>query len=237
MSSHGGGGGFNPNRKKKTYSFGRSQPSKIVATIVDGKVEYFDETLAAVDNDYFVVSVPVSQGIPPTVHPQYDEDVIHFNWTDSEHKNFNTTFLHLPYLTLEILPADGFENVAFFASNLTTTGFDANVSAPFSGQMVYRAVMSPTFPVIIERVVLSSSYYYTASAGAVASSPGDTFSLSYHGLSSSLPEHLFVTVVDDESSGDGGVVLTGSGSLGLTATAVTFSAPVYNTIHFLAVKA
>ena len=49
--------GFNPNKKKKTYSFNRSQPSKVIATVVDGKVEYFDETLVTVDNPYYILKI------------------------------------------------------------------------------------------------------------------------------------------------------------------------------------
>ena len=61
--------GFNPNRKKKTYSLNRSQPAKVIATVVDGKVEYFDETLVTVDNPYYQLQQAVSQGIPPPAPP------------------------------------------------------------------------------------------------------------------------------------------------------------------------
>lgn len=232
--------GFNPNRKKKTYSLNRSQPAKVIATIVDGKVEYFDETLVTVDNPYYQLQQPVSQGVPPPPPPpppaQYDEDVIDFDWTDSETATFNITFTENPYLTLEVLPADGYENIAFFASQVSTTGFVANVSAPFSGQLVYRALVTPVFPVIIERVVVSSSFYYTASAGIIPASSADTFTATYTSLSGSLPEHIFFTPVDDNNNGDAGVALEETGSMGLTSTAVTYSAPVYNSIHYLAVK-
>lgn len=231
--------GYNPNKKKKTYSFNRSQPSKIVGTLVNGKVEYFDETLVTVDNPYYVLNVPNSQGLappPPPVIAQYDEDVIDFNWTDTEVVSFNITFSQSPYLTLEILPADGLENIAFFASNLSTTGFIANISAPLSGQLVYRALVTPTFPVIIERVVVSSSFYYTASAGIIPASSNDTFLATYTAVSGAPPEHIFFTPIDDDNNGDACVGLEETGSMGLTSTTVTFSAPVYNSIHYLAVK-
>ena len=231
--------GFNPNRKKKTYSFNRSQTSKVVATVVDGKVEYFDETLVTVDNPYYQLQQAVSQGIPPPPPPvlaQYDEDVIDFLWTDSEVATFNITFTSNPYLTLEVLPADGFENIAFFASNLSTTGFVANVSAPFSGQLVYRALVTPTFPVIIERVVVSNSFFYTASAGIIPASPSSEFLATYTGIGVNPPQHIFFTPIDDDNNGDAGVALEETGSMGVTSTTVTYSAPVYNSIHYLAVK-
>jgi hypothetical protein len=231
--------GFNPNRKKKTYSFNRSQTSKIVATVVDGKVEYFDETLVTVDNPYYQLQQAVSQGIPPPPPPvlaQYDENVIDFLWTDFKVATFNITFTSNPYLTLEVLPADGFENIAFFASNLSTTGFVANVSAPFSGQLVYRALVTPTFPVIIERVVVSHSFYYTASAGIIPASPSSEFLATYTGIGFNPPQHIFFTPIDDDNNGDAGVALEETGSMGVTSTTVTYSAPVYNSIHYLAVK-
>ena len=234
--------GYNPNKKKKTYSFNRSQPSKIVGTLVNGKVEYFDETLVTVDNPYYQLQQATSQGLappappPPPIIAQYDEDIIDFNWTDTEFVNFNITFTQPPYLTLEVLPADGMENIAFFASNLSATGFTANVSAPLSGQLVYRALVTPTFPVIIERVVVSSSFYYTASAGIIPASSNDTFLATYTAVDINPPQHIFFTPVDDNNNGDAGVALEETGSMGITSTTVTFSAPVYNSIHYLAVK-
>jgi hypothetical protein len=235
--------GFNPNRKKKTYSFNRQQPSKVIATVVDGKVEYFDETLVTVDNPFYQLQTATSQGIAPPVPPppvtaQYDEDVIDFNWTDAQSVGFNILggFSQNPYVTLEVLPSDGFENIAFFASNVSKTGFIANVSAPFSGQLVYRAIVSPTFPVVIERIVVSNSFYYTASAGILPASSNSEFLATYSAVGAGAPQHIFFTPVDDDNNGDAGVALEETGSMGLTSTAVTFSAPVYNSIHYLAVK-
>ena len=232
--------GFNPNRKKKTYSLNRSQTSKVIATVVNGKVEYFDETLAEVDNPFYRIQQPVSQGIPPPPPPivaQYDEDVIEFDSTDTESVSFNITFSQNPYLTLEVLPAAGYENISFFANNMSTTGFIANLSAPFSGQLVYRAIVSPTFPVVIERVVVSGSFYYTASAGIIPASSNSEFIATYAQLAPATnPSYVFFTPVDDNNNGDAGVVIVDTGSFGLTTTEVTYSAPVYNSIHYFAVK-
>jgi len=232
--------GFNPNRKKKTYSLNRSQTSKVIATVVNGKVEYFDETLAEVDNPFYRIQQPVSQGIPPPPPPivaQYDEDVIEFDSTDTESVSFNITFSQNPYLTLEVLPAAGYENISFFANNMSTTGFIANLSAPFSGQLVYRAIVSPTFPVVIERVVVSGSFYYTASAGIIPASSNSEFIATYAQLAPATnPSYVFFTPIDDNNNGDAGVAIVDTGSFGLTTTEVTYSAPVYNSIHYFAVK-
>lgn len=231
--------GFNPNRKKKTYSFNRSQTSKVIATVVDGKVEYFDETLITVDNPFYQLQNATSQGLPPpppVITAKYDEDVIDFIWTDTETVTFNITFDSNPYLTLEVLPSDGYENIAFFASNLSTTGFVANLSAPFTGQVVYRALETPSFPVVIERKVVSSSFYYTASAGIIPASLNDEFLATYTAVAATPPQFVFFTPVDDNNNGDAGVAIVATGSFGLTSTEVSYSAPVYNSIHYLAVK-
>lgn len=228
--------GFNPNRKKKTYSLNRSQPSKVIATIVDGKVEYFDETLVTV---YYQLQTATSQGIPPPppTPAEYDEDVIDFSWTDSEEVSFNIIFSNTPYITLEVLPAKGFENIAFFANNLSISGCFAHVSAPFSGQLVYRAIYSTVFPVGIERVVVSNSFYYTASAGSIPESSNSEFTATYNQLfPATYPTHIFFTPIDDNNNGDAGVAIVQTGSIGLTSTEVSYSAPVYNSIHYLAVK-
>lgn len=233
--------GFNPNRKKKTYSFNRSQPSKVVGTVVDGKVEYFDETLVAVDNPFYQLQQAVSQGVPPPLPPpppaQYDENIINFSGTDTKSVSFDFTFAGSPYLTLEVLPASGYENIAFFTSNITTNGFTANLSAPFDGQVVYRALYtSGSFPVIISRYLVSTSFYYTASAGVLPASSADTFTATYAALYGGPPDHIFFTPYDDDNNGDADVALEETGSMQPTFTTVTYSAPVYNSIHYLAVK-
>jgi hypothetical protein len=138
---------------------------------------------------------------------------------------------------LEVLPAAGYENISFFANNMSTTGFIANLSAPFSGQLVYRAIVSPTFPVVIERVVVSGSFYYTASAGIIPASSNSEFIATYAQLAPATnPSYVFFTPIDDNNNGDAGVAIVDTGSFGLTTTEVTYSAPVYNSIHYFAVK-
>ena len=168
---------------------------------------------------------------------QYDEDVINFTGTDIKSVGFNITFTGNPYLTLEVLPASGYENIAFFTSNITTTGFTASLSAPFNGQLVYRALYtSASFPVIIARFAVSTSFYYTASAGILPSSSADTFVATYAAVYGGPPDHIFFTPFDDDNNGDADVALEETGSMGTLSTTLTYSAPVYNSIHYLAVK-
>ena len=98
-------------------------------------------------------------------------------------------------------------------------------------------MVTPVFPVVIERVVVSASFYYTASAGILPASSNDTFTATYTAINGiNPPDHIFFTPVDDNNNGDAGVALEETGSMGATSTALTYSAPVYNSIHYLVVK-
>lgn len=235
--------GFNRNRKKKTYSFNRSQTTHVVSSSVNGAIEYFDETLVVIDNPYFVLDTAVSQGIPPVPPPppgvgEYDESVIDFSWEDTKTAPFSFTFSSTPIVTLEILPAFGWENVAAYLDNVNASGLTVNLSAPLSGQIVYRAIYAPSYPTVVSRSVVSTSYYYTASAGYSDLLNSDLFQSSYSLLyPSTVPQQLFLTVRDINNNGDADVAVVYTGSYGLTTTEVSLSAPITNRVYYLAVKA
>jgi len=236
--------GFNPNRKKKTYSFNRSQASQIVSASVNGKVEYFDATLVAVDSPFYILDTPTSQGIPPPPPPpppippgEYDENVIDFTWEESKSTSFSFAFSSIPVVTLEVLPSDGFENIVAFLGNVTNTGITVNVSAPHTGQIVYRAIYASSYPTTVSRSVVSTSYFYTASAGYNDLINQDEILTSYSLLTASTaPTNIFFTTRDINNNGDADVAIVGSSSFGLTSTAVSFSAPITNRVYYLAVK-
>ena len=233
--------GFNPNRKKKTYSFNRSQASQIVSASVNGKVEYFDATLVAVDSPFYILDIPNSQDIPPPPPPlppgQYDEDVIDFTWEDTKSVPLNITFSSEPIVTLEILPAGGYENIVAFLGNVSQGNIVVNLSAPHSGQIVYRAIYSSVYPTAVSRSVVSTSYFYTASAGYNDLINQDEILANYSLLTASTtPANIFFTTRDINNNGDADVAIVGTGSFGLTSTAVSFSAPITNRVYYLAVK-
>ena len=233
--------GFNPNRKKKTYSFNRSQASQIVSASVNGKVEYFDATLVAVDSPFYILDIPNSQGIPPPPPPippgQYDEDVIDFTWEDTKSVPLNITFSSEPIVTLEILPAGGYENIIAFLGDVSQGNITVNLSAPHSGQIVYRAIYSSVYPTVVSRSVVSTSYFYTASAGYNDLVNQDEILTNYSLLTASTaPVNMFFTTRDINNNGDADVAIIGSSSFGLTSTEVSFSAPITNRVYYLAVK-
>ena len=216
-------------RNKKTYSFNRSQPPKIVNGI--------DITNETVDNSYFELGIAQQQGIPPIPPAEYDENVIDFTWEESRSTSFTFTFSATPIVTLEVLPSDGLENIVAFLGNVTTTGITVNVSAPHTGQIVYRAINASSYPTVISRSVVSTSYYYTASAGYSDLINTSELLVGYSLLASSTsPTNLFITTMDINSNGDADVAVVDTGSYGLTSTPVSFSAPITNRVYYLAVK-
>lgn len=219
-------------RNKKTYSFNRSQPPQIVNGV--------DETLVTVDNPYFVLDVAQEQGTPPTPPTppaEYDENVIDFTWEESKSTSFSFTFSSTPIVTLEVLPSDGLENIVAFLGNVTSTGLTVNVSAPHTGQIVYRAINASSYPTVVSRSVVSTSYYYTASAGYSDLINTSELLVGYSLLASSTsPTSLFITTMDINNNGDADVAVVDTGSYGLTSTPVSLSAPITNRVYYLAVK-
>ncbi len=221
------------NRNKITYGFNRQQPPK--------KVNGVDVTVVTVDNSYFVIDAAQEQGIPPPPPPippaEYDENVIDFTWEESKSTSFTFTFSATPIVTLEVLPSDGLENIVAFLGNVTTTGLTVNVSAPHTGQIVYRAINASSYPTVISRSVVSTSYYYTASAGYSDLINTSELLVGYSLLASSTsPTNLFITTMDINSNGDADVAVVDTGSYGLTSTPVSLSAPITNRVYYLAVK-
>lgn len=217
------------NRNKKTYSTNRSQSPKIVNGV--------DITNQTVDNSYFQLGIAQQQGTPPIPPAEYDENVIDFTWEESKSTSFTFTFSATPIVTLEVLPSDGLENIVAFLGNVTTTGITVNVSAPHTGQIVYRAINASSYPTVISRSVVSTSYYYTASAGYSDLINTSELLVGYSLLASSTsPTNLFITTMDINSNGDADVAVVDTGSYGLTSTPVSFSAPITNRVYYLAVK-
>lgn len=225
---------FNRNRKRKTYSFNRSQPSRVVSqSFGAGYTEYFDETLVAVDYSFYDIQVPV---FAPPFFQYYDEDVITFSWQETISKAFNISFASTPFIALELLQTDEQDNVNVFIEKVDKFGFTASVSAPFNGQIVYRAVSSSYYPVVVSRSVASSAYYYTVSAGAYNANTEDSVVISYASLFATTPNNIFITTIDSNNNDDANVALVGTGSYGLTSTNVLLSAPISNSINYIVVK-
>ena len=197
----------------------------------------WQETDAIRNNSYFVIGVAQEQGTPPIPPAEYDENVIDFTWEESKSTSFSFTFSSTPIVTLEVLPSDGLENIVAFLGNVTSTGLTVNVSAPHTGQIVYRAINASSYPTVVSRSVVSTSYYYTASAGYSDLINTSELLVGYSLLASSTsPTSLFITTMDINNNGDADVAVVDTGSYGLTSTPVSLSAPITNRVYYLAVK-
>jgi hypothetical protein len=176
-------------------------------------------------------------GVTPVSYAEYDENAVIFNWETEKTGSFNISFSGEPIVVLDIIPNADLENINFYLDFVTTpsTQFKIQTSAPFSGSIVYRAIYSPTYPVFVRRDIISSSYFYTASAGYIDISGSSAFTSSYSSLGD-FPTKIFFTPYDTNANNDANVFLVGSGSYGLTSTSGDISANITNRINFLVIK-
>jgi hypothetical protein len=81
--------------------------------------------------------------------------------------SFPTSFNQLPFVAFRLYPEwvlTSGSNVAYWATDITTTGFRANFSAPFEGQLTYRAVYTDgAYPVYVETTTGSFAWIAGAS--------------------------------------------------------------------------
>ena len=225
--------GFNPNRKKKTYSFNRSQQTQIVSASFPTGKEYFDLTSTEITYPFYQIQVPVSL-FELEITGEYDEDFLIFNNLETASKSFNITFTSTPIITLQAFFANQESNVNPFILNVDQYGFTASLSAPLSGQILYRAIYAPTYPTFVIRNVLSSAYKYQASAGYLDIT-SDNAVLTYSAMSTS-PTNIFITTEDINNNQDADVAVVDTGVIGSISTPVSLSAPINNRVHYLVVK-
>jgi len=232
----------NRNQRKKVYQVGRSQTARPFQVRFDNHVEYFDRTLVIYDQSPFTVLSPFSYD-PATIiygeYGEYDEDTVEFStFTSIGTKTFNRVFTSTPTVVLSVVDANtGFENINVFLGTVTSTSIEVHTSAPFSGQITYRAIYASSYPIFVSRSVASTSYFYTASAGYVDVVNNNSVNVDYAMLATgSLPTMLFFTTQDISSSGDANVGVAETGSYGLSGSTVELTAPITNRLHYLAVR-
>jgi len=152
---------------------------------------------------------------------------------------FPISFSQMPFLAFEPRQSqslgDGEEgdNLAWWVSNLSTTGFRANFSAPFVGEITYRGVWSPgTYPVYVNRITDLSGSYGWVSAGSITVNNLSTVTMSWGALTS-LPEFVNSNPVglDSDDTMDIGQAIA---SVSTSEAVNELSVPFTGVIHFLA---
>jgi len=226
------------NKRRKTYGYERAAPQNI-EVVIDNVTRSFDRNTVVIHRDFYLVRDVVSGSVfvPTNVYAEYDEDRVAFNNTTQASKTFNITFSSQPAVTLfEIEPAtnDNSQNVQPFIVSHTTTQVTVGLSAPFSGNVIYRAIYSPTWPALVQRNVISSSFFYTAQAGYIDLAAMTDFTASYGSLGS-VPSFVFLSTYDVNSNNQADVAFVATGSYTLTAVSGNVSAPITDRIYFMAI--
>lgn len=196
-------------RFRKIYPFGQSRPPDVrsfidAATNVTKSLdfqrihrEYPYNTIATYLSTSWVTSGSSIQFLEATEQ---------FTNKSSYTVTFSTPFGGTPYLAFapsqsQFTGTDGQEtpNVAWWVTGLSSTGFTANFSAPFTGKITYRGVYSPTgYPVYVNRNTDLPSSYAWVSAGSASLSNQSSVSMSFDPLPS-LPEYLNYNPVGNAS--------------------------------------
>lgn len=229
-------------RFRKVYPFGQSRPPD-VRPFVDAATNVtksFD--FQRILREYPYNSVPtylsttVSGGIS---YATFLEATEQFTDQTSYTVTFSTPFSGTPYLAFapsqsQTTGTDGQEtpNVAWWVTGLSSTGFTANFSAPFTGKITYRGVHTTgSYPIYVNRDTDLPGSYAWVSAGSASLSNQSSVSMSFGALPS-LPEYLNYNPVGSTSDelNIGQTIWEVSNSYAVNE----LSSPFTGIVHFLA---
>lgn len=189
------------------------------------------------DRSYFLINGDVVQTFPTaSVRTQYSEE----NWHTTGSVNFINvsfpfTFDQSPLIAFRLYPEwvlSSGSNVAYWVTDLSTTGFRANFSAPFEGRLTYRAVYTDgAYPVYVERA--TGSFAWIAGAETV-NSLQSTVTMSFATLPG-VPEEVFSNPVG--TGGDATLNVAQSyADVGTDFTTVNFSEPYIGYFDIIAMS-
>lgn len=225
---------FRRNRSKKVYGYERHQPVTI-QIVENGITKSLDNNKLLLHRDFYIIFEPSASLLaPPSLFAEYDEDYIHFNWTDSSSRSFNLTFTNNPIVVLTLeSEASGVVNP--YLISRTTTDLTVGVSGFYSGAIRYRAINSNTgYPAVVRRNVLEPTLFYTAYAGYIDITSSATVTASYAFVGPS-PINVFLSTYDISGNNMADVWIS-SGSVGATNIGADLSGETTTRINFLAVK-
>jgi hypothetical protein len=227
------------NKRRKTYGYERTTPD-VVNVVIDNVTRSFDKNTVVIHRDFFLIrdvfSSSFTSGSTPVVYAEYDEDYISFNNTTVNSRSFNITFTGTPYVTLVVEPPSGSNggNIITFLDSHSTTQLTVGVSAPYSGNVRYRAIYSATWPAFVQRNVLEPTLYYTASAGFVDLTYQTGFTASYTSVGS-VPSYVFISTYDNNNNNQADVAFVLTSSYSTTAVSGNVSAPMTDRIYYMAI--
>lgn len=162
--------GRNRSKFRRVYAYGTNRRPDI-REFFDSVTEVsksFNFQQIIRDRNYYLVAGDMVLTFPTaSIITQYSEQNYHTTGSvESISVNFPFTFDQIPFVGLGLYPewnTTSGSNVGYWVTNLGTTGFTANFSAPFEGKLTYRAVYTDgSYPVYVQRT--SGSYVWVAAA-------------------------------------------------------------------------
>ena len=185
----------NKNVWRKVVGYG-PQPSPVISSFYDIRAEqsYSLNLQSTVRHrDFFEVEKsPTTRYIP---YGEYDEGLIFFDFDDITEKtfNFNFEFSSMPVVVLSVDEDTNFSNINAYGITYSTTGAYIGISAPYSGNIRYRAVYAVKYPCYVKSAYTTS--YFTASAGRTTVSNATGYQ-SMFGFLPDLPSEKHETAWD-----------------------------------------
>jgi hypothetical protein len=229
--------GKNRNLWRKVYGFRRRKPNKVTLVDPNTNVTFsYDLQTTVRHRDFFIIRSVLS-GSEGLILAEYDEGLIPFINTDVTSANFTTCFSSVPdAVVLTIEPAnDNSDNIIPYGLTFDQCSLSVGLSAPFSGNVRYRAIYSSIgYPAQAQSAFVPASGTFTVSAGSVFVTNATIFTASYAALTSA-PSIFYKTPWDSSSNSDVDVFIQNETSSS-TTTSGEISAPVSNSIYFIAVQ-
>lgn len=233
--------GKNRNLWRRVYGPKRRKPNNL--TLVDAATNVsfsFDLNRTLRHRDFFIIrtSATATVVLPPTVSlAEYDEGLIAFNNDDSAVAGFNFCFTDMPDAV--VLTVDGAADMSDFiipyGITFNSCSMSIGLSAPFNGNIRYRAVYSSGgYPAFVTSSLVPGSGTFRVSAGAVSGSMITSYTASFAALTGT-PTRFYRTPWDFFSNFDVDVNVTRE-SCTTSTCAGDISAPLTNPIYFIAVQ-
>lgn len=230
--------GRNRNLWRRVYSFRRRKPNR--TTLVDsetGVTFSYDLQQTLRHRDFFIIRSTATASIitpGPQVLAEYDEDLVAFNNTDVAVTSFNFCFSNTPdAVVLSVEPsANNDNNIIPYGITFNSCSMSVGLSAPFSGNIRYRAVYSSFgYPADVSSSLYPASGTFQVSAGHITASLATDYTASYP--AGNTIEFFAKTAWDFFGNFDNDVFISEE-SITDSSAEGTISAPLSNPIYFIA---
>ena len=228
--------GINANRWRRVYGRTRKKP-RVTSYFDSGSQSTKSQDLTKFyrHRDFFVVKGVNRRQIlftPPNLLAEYEEGLIAINGETEISATFVTAFSTTPIVVYTVEANDlSSSNVNVFGTEVpTTTQMFVGISAPFSGNIRYRAAFAPAYPAQAASAETSSM---TIHAGTIDITDVLEYTASYALDSGSI---LFRATFHDSLANSGSNVALLNDGFSNTTSTNSLTAPSSGKIHFIAVK-